>query len=164
MAEKMIALTEEQFERLITAVAKPAAPPPPPTEEERTQAYVEQIRKGAREAHPLRRFACVSRLTECRFIAVVAPSRVHPGGRIITLQEYRYDDRYELHEKNGGRVPDGMTIRSRDQQPTKKYKQWKYERTWKKDLAYFSGADFADSKRELLQAEEIVEGAPAAAE
>ena len=163
MAEKMIALTEEQFERLITAVGKPAAPPPPPTEEERTQAYVEQIRKGAREAHKLRRFACVSRLTECRFVAVVAPSKAHKGGRIITLEEYRYEEGYELHEKDGGRVPDGMTIRSREGQPSKKFKQWKYERTWKKDLAYFSGADFEESRRELLSVEELVAEAPAVA-
>lgn len=166
MAEKMIALTEEQFERLISAVGKPAAPPPPPTEEERTKAYVEQIRKGAREAHKLRRFACVSRMTECRFVLVVGPSRTHAGGRILTLEEYRYDEGYELHERDGGRVPNGMTIKSRDGQPPKKYKQWKYERTWKKDLAYFSGADFGEARRELLQVEEIVapEAAEAAAE
>lgn len=162
--DRQIVLTEEQFERLISAVAKPTAPPPPQTEEERTQAYVEQIRKGAREAHKLRRFACVSRLTECRFVLVVGPSRTHAGGRILTLEEYRYDEGYEVHEKDGGRVPDGMTVRSRDGQQTKKFKQWKYERTWKRDLGHFSGTSFEAAQRELIDCKEIVAESVAAAE
>lgn len=146
---KDITLSEDQLNRLIqdaskSAVAAYVAAHEPPKPEDMTadgqfHRWVDNMKGHDRPATPMRKVACKSP-TGATFVAVVADSRTHPGGRVINLEQYRHPEGVDRYQADGGLVPDGFPMAGGDGKASSSlYKQWRWESFYQADLRSFVG-------------------------
>jgi hypothetical protein len=145
-------MTDDQLKALIAGVVEqvrgPAVGPAtsPLSPDDQVNAMVDQMR-GTRPPHEITEVKCTSVETKASFTAIIAKSKTFPGGRVIDLRDYTYPEGHEVHVAEGGIVPDGLTIRRPDGQPTKEYKHWKWTNFYQMDLRRYVGQDAAWLKR-----------------
>jgi hypothetical protein len=137
---KMVTMTEEQFQALITAV-RPAPPPPALSEEEQFHA----LERLASERPTLKEIPQqrVRSRTGATFIPRVVCSRPFPKGRVVELLEYTHPEGLDRRIEEGGLVPDGL-LPGKEGQSARgnpiQFKQWKYTNFWKRDLETYVGS------------------------
>lgn len=108
------------------------------TPEESRKKLIAELKGLNRPLPPCRRERRRSLETKATFIALIVPNSFFPNGRVEKLEEYTHPEGSDVHESDGGLVPDGMSIKHPNTgvlQP--KFKQWRYERYMLEDSRRF---------------------------
>lgn len=113
------------------------------TADDRFKDTMDHMRGRNGEQHPEEEHACESPATGATFKARVIRSRSFPKGRVVELLEYTEPAGYDVHTSDGGLVPDGVPIRSKEGSFTPQFKMWRYQTFWRRDLSEFVGKPFA---------------------
>lgn len=81
---------------------------------------------------------CKSPITGATFTARVLISVSLPKGRVVELIDYTHPTDANTYEADGGKVPAGKVVGSKD------WQVWRYETYWKRDLLDLVGKPFAN--------------------
>jgi hypothetical protein len=100
---------------------------------------------------------CVSEISGSKFTAVVCASRTFPNGRVVKLENYRYATGSDTNEREGGLVPNGITVKNKSGTPTTEWHQWRWENFWKADLCHYVGNELPVMARVDATPEQIAE-------
>jgi hypothetical protein len=148
-------MTSEQFDAAIKAAAEAGAKvaveamrasgPAAPTgrvrdaqdvagmTDETFAAMVADRRGHDRPAIPEERVENCESTSGARFTAVIS------HGKVKVLENYEHPAGAEIHQAEGGIVPDGFPIRDTHGKLEPKFKQWKWEAFWQADINTFIG-------------------------
>jgi hypothetical protein len=137
----LLHMTDDQLTRLIDSLRQ-APPPPEATEEEKFKAIEKMA--AERPLFPEFKHGRVKSRTGATFVPRIVASRTHPKGRVVDLLEYQYPDGVDVPQDMGGLAPTGMAISHTGEggfRYTTRYKQWRYETFYRKDLTDYVGSD-----------------------
>jgi len=152
--DRQIVMSDEQFSKLLETLAQQNQAHQPDMKKMSIDEQVAATKAmiADRPPHEIEEIPVVSPDTKAKFTAICTKSLTFPAGRIVSVKDYTYPDGVEEHIREGGLVPEGMTIRLPSGQYDKNYKQWRWVNFFQKDLRTFVGKDVGWLKRFMLLA------------